>query len=64
MTRKKNWYEKQVIINPVYWSEKEEKSLKILIVHWRYLFSILVSDWQALFVKTYEGAVTSKMPQV
>ena len=50
--------------NPVYCSEKEDKSLKILILHWRYLFSILVSDWHALFVKMYEGAVTWKMPQV
>ena len=49
---------------PVYWSEKEDKSLKILVVHWWYLFSILVSDWYALFAKTYEGTVTSKMPLV
>ena len=34
---------------------------KTLLVHWRCLFSILVSDWHAFFAKTYEGTVTSKM---
>ena len=50
--------------NPVYWSEKEDQSLKIFILHWRYLFSILVSDWHTLFAKSYEETVTSKMPLV
>ena len=44
------------------------KCLKILILYWQYLFSILVSDWDALFAKTWinsyfkNASICNKMP--
>ena len=49
-----SWYEKQVLIQYIDLKKKTDVWKIILILRWQYLFSILVSDWDALFAKTYE----------